>query len=727
MESTDTAAHRLGRRAFLAGAAASATAATVPIAAPARGAETDAVAVPRQPAGLGATGKDSPKVGGDLGNQNHSSLKQITRRNVSTLGGAWHVNLEAGSTASAQQSTVVVENGVLYVQTTQQNVFAIDGRSGKTKWTTNVGTKTTNMRGVALGEGLVFSTSGENNVYALDQATGAVKWKRALITADEGGGDTGGCDPQNGQCGGVTGTLAGAVVYWDGLIYVGMQGSTGGARGRAYALKAATGEVAWTFWGAPGEGEFGNDSWEGDSWKTGGAVPWIHPAIDPALGLVYWTFSGPYPRTDGSSRAGDNLFANSIVAIDAKTGKRRWHFQSVHHDIWDMDNVMAPVLVDLTIGGRKRSVVVYGSKVAMYYVLDRATGKPIHGMTEREVPQDARQKTSPTQPFPGGKPFLTQAPRADKPTRPVPHYDWGGLYTPHWDRPTIIFPGAGGGADWSHLSFNPYTGWIYVGYGLINSGFSNARDGRVNTSRPLGEYFGGGIAAVDPRTNTPVWTKDGDWSLAHGNGILTTAGRVMFQGGPDGVLHAMNDETGESLWSFQCGAGVHTSPVAYEIDGEQYLAVFAGGNGLPYPDIPKGDHLWAFKLGGTVAPAAAPTPPSKRNQIRAAAVAGSAVDNTVTLGRIWDPATGKPGTTENTVAQNAVSPQHLRIPAGTTVTFVNPADNANPHSADSFFDNEFNTGIVMPGQSKAHKFDKPGEYFYNDAFFAQNTGKVVVY
>ncbi|MEV0830304.1 PQQ-binding-like beta-propeller repeat protein [Nonomuraea rubra] len=120
---------------------------------------------------------------------------------------------------------------------------------------------------------------------------------------------------------------------------------------------------------------------------------------------------------------------------------------------------------------------------------------------------------------------------------------------------------------------------IYVGYGLINSGFSNSRDGRVNTSRPLGEYFAGGIAAVDPRTNTPVWTLDREWSLAHGNGILTTAGRVMFQGGPDGVLHAMDDTDGSVLWSFQCGAGVHTSPISYEIDGEQYVAVLAGGTG----------------------------------------------------------------------------------------------------------------------------------------------------
>jgi PQQ-dependent dehydrogenase (methanol/ethanol family) len=707
----------LERREFLAGTAGAVTA--VGVGTPAMAGE--ASGVPPQPASFGRPGKDFPKVCGDLGNQNHSPLRQITKHNVRRLGGAWHVNLEGGSTSQGQQSTAVAQGGILYVQTSQQNVFAVDGRTGQVRWKTSVGNQSTNMRGVALGEGKVFSASGANVVYALDQATGAVVWQKQLITADEGGADSG-CDPQNGQCGGLRGTLAGAVVYWDGLVYVGMQGSTGGARGRAYALHAATGEIAWIFWSAPGPGEFGNSTWEGDSWKTGGAVPWIHPAIDPDLGLVYWTFSGPYPRTDGSSRAGDNLFANSIVAIDAKTGVRRWHFQSVHHDIWDLDNVMAPVLVDLNIGRRRRKVVVYGSKVGMYYILDRATGEPIHGMQERPVPQDVRQKTSLTQPFPGGEPFVPQAPRFDKATRPVPFYEWGGLYTPHWDRPTIIFPGAGGGADWAQLSFNPYTGWIYVGYGLINSGFSNARDGRVNTSRPLGEYFAGGIAAVDPQTNRPVWTKDGEWSLAHGNGILTTAGRVMFQGGPDGVLHAMDDTNGEVLWSFQCGAGVHTSPIAYEIDGEQYLAVLAGGNGLPYPDIPRGDHFWAFKLGGTVAPAPAPTPPSKRNDIRAAAVAG----DTVTLGRVWNPATSSPGATENLVAQNAMAPQHLAIRVGTTVTFVNPAGNAFAHSAVSFFEDEFDSGVLMPGQSFQHTFNIRGTFFYNDAIFPQSTGKIVV-
>ncbi|RLV50363.1 twin-arginine translocation signal domain-containing protein [Nocardioides mangrovicus] len=681
---------------------------------------------PRQPRSFGRVGRDFPKVGGDYGNQNHTPLARIDRRNVHRLGGAWHVNLEGGSTASPQQSTVVAEHGVLYVQTTQQHVVAVDGRTGEEKWRASVGTETTNMRGVALDEHHVFTISGENNVYALDKQTGAVVWKTLLLTEDAGTGDTGGCDPTNGQCGGSVGSLAGAVVYWDGLIYVGMQGSTAGARGRAYALHADTGELAWTFWSAPGPGEYGHDTWEGDSWKTGGAVPWIHPALDPDTGTVLWTFGNPYPRTNGSTRGGDNLFANCLVALDAKTGRRKWHFQSVHHDIWDYDNVMAPVLADVRVKGRLRKVVVYGSKVGKYFVLDRTNGKPIQGVTERAVPQDPRQKTAPTQPEPAGESFLPQKPRFDNATRPVPFYPVGGVFDTFWDRATIIFPGAGGGADWGHVSFNPETGWIYVGYGLINSAYSNTVGGRVNTARPLGEYFGGGIAAVDPRDNTVVWSIEKEWSLAHGNGILTTGGGVMFQGGPDGLLHAMDDRTADVLWSFQCGAGVHTSPIAYEVDGEQYLAVFAGGNSLPYPDIPRGDHLWAFKLGGRVSEAATPTPPSKRNQVRTAPVTAAAAGNTVTLGRVWDTATGKPGTTENLVAQNAMSPQHLTVPKGTTITFVNPADNATAHGAVAFFEYEFDTGTLMPGQSFQHTFDRAGEFFYNDPIYPQSTAKIIV-
>lgn len=682
-----------------------------------------------QPSTLGIAGKDYPKVGGNLANHNHSVLSRINRDNVGRLGGAWHVSLEGGDTTKNQQSSVVAVDGVLYVQTTQQNVFAVDGKTGAVLWKTKVGKRTTNMRGVAVAGDKVFTTSGDNFVYALDRKTGKTLWKTPLLTPEEEGANLVAARPGDDLFKGLpNATLAGAIVHWDGLIYVGMEGSTNGVRGRAYALDAATGKVVWTFWTVPGPGEFGHESWEeGDAWKTGGAVPWIHPSIDPELGLVYWTLGNPYSRTDGSARPGDNLFANCIIALDAKTGKRRWHFQSVHHDIWDYDNVMAPPLVDIEVGGKLRKAVIYGSKVGHYFVLDRVTGEPIHAVEERPVPQEPRQKTAPTQPFPkDGGVLVHQAPDYATSTRPVPFYQAGGIFTPFWDRPTSIFPGAAGGMDWAYPSFNPDTGWITVGYAMISSSYTNVRGGGVNTSRPYGEAFSGGIVTFDPRTNQVVWRKESEWALAHGNNIVTTAGGLMMQGHPDGLLHIMDARDGRTLWTFQTGAGVHTSPITYEVDGEQYVAVLAGGQYYPYADSPKGDHLWAFKLGGSVPPAKAPKLPSKRRDILVASVDGTTVQNRIILGRQWDAKTNAPAGKENFTAENAMAPQVLRVPAGTTVTFLNPADSTSAHGAVAFFDPVFDTGILMPGQSSSHRLDSSGEYFFNDPLYPQNTGKIIV-
>ena len=711
----------MDRRQFLArgaattaGAVVLASGSTAKAAVPAT--EKTAVKVPRQPDSMGLAGQDFPKVGGDLGNKNYSALSQIRAGNVHQLGGAWRTQLEGGSTAQYQECTVVAQGGVLYVQTTQQNVFAVNGKTGEVIWKTAIGSPkaTTDMRGVGLGQGLVFSTSGANIAYALDQQTGAIVWQIPLLNEQDHG-----LSP---------GTLAAAVTYFDGLVYIGMNGSVSGARGHAYALDAATGAIVWTFWSCPGTGEYGNDTWAGTSWKSGGAVPWVHPAIDPDLGLLYWAFGNPYPRTDGSTRKGTNLFANSLVALDAKTGTRSWHFQSVHHDLWDCDNAMAPVLADLEIDGSLRKAVVYGSKAGMFYILDRATGEPVQGVEERPVPQDSRQLTWPTQPFPNGEPFVPeQHPSDDDATRPVPFYPKGPIFTPAWDRPTIIFPGAVGGGNWAYDSFSLDTGYVYVGYSLIDTAYSNARNGLQSTPRPYGEGMAGGLAAMDPRTNTVVWRKPGKWWLSLGTGVLSTAGRLLFQGRPDGTLAALDDATGEELWTWQCGAGANTCPISYEIAGEQYIAILAGGEWEPVgPATPYGDNLWAFKLGGTVPQAVTPPPPPTRNPITDTPVTGAAAKNTVTLGRIWDIAAGAPGGTEETTAQNAMAPTVLNVAAGTAVTFINPAGNAHSHGAVSFFDYEFDSGTLAPGKSFTHLFVTSGEYYYNDPVFPQNTGLISV-
>jgi outer membrane protein assembly factor BamB len=303
-----------------------------------------------------------------------------------------------------------------------------------------------------------------------------------------------------------------------------------------------------------------------------------------------------------------------------------------------------------------------------------------------------------------------------------PNYQYGCLFTPHLNFPVVQAPGTAGGMDWNALSFNPKTKLIYTGVGLIMTAHIQ-NNGGVGF-RPLGENRSGKVVAFNPATHKIVWQKDTVWSLDHGNGILTTGGDVMFVGQPDGVFVAMDMMNGKTLWQFQTGAGVHTSPAAYEIGGEEYVAVFAGGNFNPY-NSPRGDDLWAFKLGGKVAQAAAPTPPPLRQPITSTPVEGSVVKDTVNIGRIWSSASGL-STTES-VAQDAMAPQTLRVPAGTTVTFVNPAGNVQPHCVMQFYEGLFSSPPLNPGQSFAYKFLKAGEYFYNDCTSPQTTGKIIVY
>jgi len=654
---------------------------------------------------------DFPKVGGNLGNQNYSSLRQIDVANISQLGAQWRIRLEPESPQLPQQSTAVAVGGVLFVESTQGNVFAVYGDTGNIKWSYTPGYGTSLRRGVAVGEGMVFTNAAGRRVIALDQESGKPVWETTL---DE---------PT------VSSQMKVAVVYYDGLIYV---GTNDGPRGVAVALDARTGEVAWKFYGTPGPGEYGHDTWEGTSWQHGGASPWMHPAIDPQLGLVYWTFGNPRAaggyRSDGAvngaNRGGANLFANSIVALDARTGKRRWHFQSVHHDIWDLDNVMAPVLADLKIDGAWKKAVIYGSKTGLTYILDRINGDPLIGVEERPVPQEPAQKTWPTQPYPVGDPIvpLCASRDAGDATRVPPNYGVGCLFTPHTDLPIVKSPGTGGGAVWGAQSFNIRTGLLYVGAGLINSAHSIPTAGVG--FRPPGEERSGRIVAKDPQTNQIVWTSDLKWSVAHGNGILTTAGDIMFIGLPDGYLLGLDVRDGSELWRFQTGAGVHTSPISYMIDGVQYIAVFAGGNRLPY-DSPRGDYLWAFRIGGNKPQAETPPAPPTRQPVAGAEVPGAIAKYTVTLGRTWDRAHNAPDS-EESILRGAMAPAIMTIPVGSTVIFHNPENNADPHCATQFFEGLFDIGPLAPGESDEFTFMMKGEYFFNDCTNPQSTGKIVV-
>ena len=664
--------------------------------------------------------QDFPKVGGNLGNQNYSRLRQINKGLVKKLGGAWVNRIEGGLTTGTNQSTTVVVDGVIYIESALGNLVAVDGKTGVTKWkyTTPFGSIT--RRGVAVARdlGLVYTLASGNRLVALNKDTGALAWIKQYPPST---------DPNY-----VGNVEKVALVYHDKRLYI---GTNDGNRGAGLSVDATNGNVLTAFWGVPRPGEMGHDTWGGapESARTG-ATPWIHPAVDPELNMVFWTFGNVRGGSsqNGSSRPGTNLFANSVVALDLKTGEYKWHFQSIHHDIWDMDNVMSPVLANVKIHGRDRKVLVYGSKSGMYYILDREDGSAPLGIDEVPVKQDARQASWPTQPLPRqgawtetcivDQPLGTAVP--GDPARAVPNYLQGCLYDAHWDIPLLSIPGHGGGADWNHQSFSPRTGLMYTGMGYVAAAHSLTE--ASNGLRPPGEYQTGAVVAVDPGTNLLRWKKNMPYSLAHGNGILTTESDLLFIGQPDGNLIAMDAHNGEELWRFQTGAAISASPVAYQIDGEQYVAVYAGGTGIPYGNsAQRGDYLWSFKVGGSVPPAPTPTPPVVRRPVSGSAVAGAALPTpyTVFLARAQT-AANVPGATEST-AVNGMTPTWMTVPVNSTVTFTNPAGNVKTHCATQFFEGLFNFRLA-PGQSAQYTFTQPGEYFYNDCFSPRPTGKIVV-
>ncbi len=656
-----------------------------------------------------ATGADFPKVGGNLGNQSYSALDRINKDNIDQLGGAWLVRVENGWAEADSQGTPIVVDGVVYVETARGNVVAVDGATGEILWRYESEHGTTLRRGLGHGGGMLFTAARGNWIIALNKDTGEVVWER--------------------QYDGYGNLIKPALTYFDGKVFVGSHDSP---RSAALTLDARNGDLLWHFWGVPGPGEFGHDTWEGDSWESGGASPWMAPAIDPELNMVYWTFGNARSggANDGSTRGGTNLFANSIVALDVDTGEYRWHFQSVHHDIWDMDNVMTPVLLDAEIDGEMRPLLVYGSKTGMHYILDRRDGSAPLGIEERPVPQDERQKTWPTQPYPiqGGfvdlcvveQPLGTEIPGHR--SRAVPNYKAGCLFDPHWDEFVLSIPGIGGGSDTNLKSYSHSTGLLYTGVGYVATAHHRSEGGVGH--RPAGQYMTGGVVAVDPTTNETVWEIHLPYEMSHGNGVLSTAGDVLFIGQPDGYLLGLDALTGEELWRFQTGAAVTSSPATYEIDGEQYVVTLSGGTRLPYGNTaPRGDYLWAFKLGGNVPEAAPPPPPDQRRPVSGEPVPGEQVDNTVILGRAYNPLTRQLG--GESTQQNAMAPTHMVVPVGTTVTFVNPADNVHEHCATQFFEGLFNPRLA-PGESFQYRFDEPGEYFFNDCHGPRATGKIEV-
>ena len=538
-----------------------------------------------------------PTNGGSFTNQRFSPLNQINRDNVANLKAVWraHLNGSGMETKHSAEGTPIYQDGVLYMSTGDSDVFAVDFDSGEILWDyisvfpEGMGQQVCcgwDNRGVAIGDGKVFVGQLDAKLVALDQATGEIAWEAQGMRWEDGY------------------SITSAPLYYDGLVITGYSGAEKGVRGLVQAFDAASGEEVWTFWTIPGPGEFGHDTWpqDNDVWRYGGGTVWQTPALDPELGLIYFSTGNPGPDMNGKIRPGDNLFSTSMVAVDVHTGEYRWHFQQVHHDLWDYDAPNPVIIFDMELNGEIRQAVAEASKTGWVYILDRITGEPLIGIEEKPVPQLAEQFTAPTQPHPVGDAFIPQF--IDVAPEGTQLVNQGRIFTPFLYEPVLVQPGLAGGANWAPSAYYPARQTMYVCASESSVALFMEETEVLEehgTETWTGGNFGGSsrrttgiVAAIDMTTNKLMWQYR--WNDACYSGFLSTAGDLVFVGRSDGRLTALDSDTGMQLWEFQTGAGMNAPAISFERDGTQYIAAYSGGN--LFQGSPRGDSLWLFSLEG---------------------------------------------------------------------------------------------------------------------------------
>jgi alcohol dehydrogenase (cytochrome c) len=569
-------------------------------------------------------------------------------------------------------------------------VYALDAKTGKTLWRYGTrpaqgagrggggGAPTSSpaREGVAVAEGMVFVGMSDARVIALREKTGEVVWNQYV-----------GDNPRDkGQ------VISGAPLYSSGLVSVGLSADNGW-RGQIVALDPKTGKQAWRFFAIPGTGEKGHDTWPpSQTWTRGGGAVWLVGTDDPSTGSIYYVTGNGVPQLGGENRGGDNLYLCSVIALDAKTGALKWHYQVIHHDIWEGDISSSPVLYDTQIDGRPRKGIAAIRADGYLFMLDRETGKPFTKVEERPVPQDAGQKTAATQPFPVGADRVLDDCDAWRKRQTPKGFEIGCFFTPALvQKPNVLGPNYG--MRVAPMSYSPQTGYFYVtgaaGLSWLRRAddphfFSNSFNQRVPGITAL-NY--GVVAAIDSRTNKVVWKKE--YRPGRPSGATTTAGGLLFQVSGDGALEALDPKSGNRLWQFQTGAAGGPT-AAYEIDGEQYVTTISGST------------VWAFKLGGTLPPSTASATPmpetfagpiTDTNQIETASLAR---DNGFTGFRYF-------------TDEYAFAPYRARVKAGTPVTWRNNGRSVHTIVAQ---DGSWTTGPLETGDVGGKTFDKPGTYTY---------------
>ena len=487
---------------------------------------------------------------GTLSNHRYSLLDQINTDNVADLKLQW---VWQARSLEKFEATPLVVDGILYTVQAPNDVIALDAATGRQFWTypyepspdarTCCGRVN---RGLAILGDTLFMGTIDAHMLAIDARSGQLIWKTKVAEAAEQYSIT-----------------MMPLVIRDKVI-IGTAGGDLGIRGFIAAYDVKTGEEVWRFHTIPGPGEFGNDTWLGESWKTGGAAVWNAGAYDPETNLVFFGTGNPAPDWDGRTRLGDNLYSNCVVALDPDTGELKWYYQFTPHDELDYDSTQVPVLADIDWRGEPRKVILWANRNGIFYVIDRITGK-----------------------FLDGKPFvaLNWMDGFDEDGRPqrIP----GMVPTPEG---TLIRPHVLGATNWPPPSFSPRTGLYYSAHwensGIIVTQGQGPRAVGINRRQatmpqvnlePLfnnDEEAYGVVRAYDPGTLDPVWEfRMGDITWA---GVLSTAGDVVFSGGKEGYFLALDAHSGELLWRASLGGQVNSGPMSYAIDGRQYIAISAG-------------------------------------------------------------------------------------------------------------------------------------------------------
>jgi len=603
-----------------------------------------------------SAGADWPYYGGDAGGRKYSPLKQINRSNVRRLQVAWTYRTGEISDGtkypvrSAFETTPLVVGGVMYLTTPFNRLVALDPETGRELWSFDPKIDLNAYYPLLINRGAAFWSDGresrlfygtlDGRLFAIDAATGRPAsgfGQGGFVDLRQGVADK---FPSSGY-----GMTSPPAVYKNFVICGSFlaDGTPRGPSGDVRAFDARTGKLAWRFHTVPREGEFGNETWEKDSWRDrGGANMWSIPSVDVERGIVYVPLTSPAYDYYGGDRKGANLFGDSLVALDAATGRRLWHFQLVHHNIWDYDLPAQPNLVTLLRGGRSVPAVVQVTKMGFTFVFDRVTGKPLFEIEERPVPASEvpGEQAHPTQPFPlKPPPYARQAMSRDELTDVTPESRafceklidgavLGSIYTPIGLKPTVLFPGTNGGANWGGASFDPETYTLYVNSMDVGMVFRmverpegsdlpyRARGAATPNSRfwdpnlyPCQKPPWGHLTAIDLNTGEFRWRRvlgvidelvekgippTGTSNL--GGSIVTAGGLVFIGATNDSRFRAFDKDTGEELWVTRLPASAHATPMTYlgPKSKRQFVVVAAGG-GNKYNKI-YADTLVAFAL-----------------------------------------------------------------------------------------------------------------------------------